>query len=360
MRIAIFGAGNGGAAAVAELTQAGHAVTLWNRSAQALAPFRQAGGVAYDGVLGEGFAAVALMTTDARAALRGCDGILVCLPTTAHRALAMTLAAAGADAIPVVLDPGQSGGALEFRQAFIEAGVRCPPLAAFSTLTYVSRKLTPEKVTITGAAKQVRMGALPGGEAAAALGVALFRSARRERDVLAADLANMNMVLHPPGAILGAAWVEAKAGEFTFYVEAMTPGVARTMAALDAERLAVARAYGHALPSLVVEMKAIGTVEPEVPDTADLVTAIAGGRANSRIKAPGSLSHRYYVEDFGHGLVPFLALAHIAGVACPTGEALVTLAEKLTGNDFRRDGRTAARMGLAGLDRAGVLRLVGG
>ena len=93
----------------------------------------------------------------------------------------------------------------------------------------------------------------------------------------------------------------------------MTPGVARVMRALDDERRAVARAFGHDLPSLVAEMQAIGTVEPSVRDLDDLAAAIASGEANRRIKAPDSLAHRYYREDFGHGLLPFTALAAIAG-----------------------------------------------
>ena len=80
-------------------------------------------------------------------------------------------------------------------------------------------------------------------------------------DVLACDLANVNMVLHVPGALLAAAWVEATRGDFTFYVQGMTPGVARVMQSLDEERRAVARAFGHDLPPLVAEMQAIGTVE---------------------------------------------------------------------------------------------------
>ena len=43
--------------------------------------------------------------------------------------------------------------------------------------------------------------------------------------MIACDLCNINMVVHPPGAILGAAWVEATGGDFTFYVQGMTPGV---------------------------------------------------------------------------------------------------------------------------------------
>ena len=76
MRVTIIGAGAGGAAAVAELTQAGHEVKLWNRSPETLAPFQRIGGVEYEGVLGEGLARPRLMTSDLEAALQGCEVIV--------------------------------------------------------------------------------------------------------------------------------------------------------------------------------------------------------------------------------------------------------------------------------------------
>ncbi|MEO6032399.1 MAG: NAD/NADP octopine/nopaline dehydrogenase family protein [Burkholderiaceae bacterium] len=360
MHIAIIGAGAGGAAAVAELTLAGHLVTLWNRSAQTLAPFQALGGVAYDGVFGEGVARPRLITADLAQAITGADAILVCLPTFSHAAVARALAEIGATTLPVVLNPGHTGGALEFRQAFRDVRADVPPVAEFSTLTYVARKNRPDCVSITGAAKKIRIAALPGGEAAAQAGAELYRGATLMSDVLACDLSNVNMVLHPPGAVLGAAWVEATGGEFTFYVEAMTPGVARVMRTLDDERRAVARAFGHDLPSLIEEMQALGTVEASVRDLTDLVGAISSGKANRRIKGPDSLQHRYYLEDFGHGLLPFLALAAAAQVAVPVADSLFKLGESLTGNDYSARGRTAARMGIAGLDRQGVMNCVRG
>jgi opine dehydrogenase len=90
------------------------------------------------------------------------------------------------------------------------------------------------------------------------------------------------------------------------------------------------------------------------------VGAIASGEANRRIRAPDSLGHRYYREDFGHGLLPFIELAGIAGVAVPTAQALYRLAGTLTGTDFAATGRTAAAMGIAGMDRAALLRRVRG
>ncbi|HYC45267.1 MAG TPA: NAD/NADP octopine/nopaline dehydrogenase family protein, partial [Burkholderiales bacterium] len=115
---------------------------------------------------------------------------------------------------------------------------------------------------------------------------------------------------------------------------------------------------GHTLPNLVEEMQLIGTVEAHVRDTQDFAAAISGGKANSRIKAPDSLAHRYYREDFGHGLLPFIALANIAGVPVPVAQSLFSLGEKLIGTDFSKTGRTAEAMGIAGLDRDGLLEKV--
>ena len=93
--------------------------------------------------------------------------------------------------------------------------------------------------------------------------------------------------------------------------------------------------------------------------TGDLRAAIAGGEANRTIKAPDSLAHRYYAEDFGYGLVPLLEFARIGGVETPYASALVTVASVLRGEDVRATGLTAERLGVAGLDRDGLLARVG-
>jgi opine dehydrogenase len=356
MRIAVLGAGAGGAAAVVELSAAGHQVALWGRSPSTLAPFRAQAGIAFDGVFGVGLAKPDLITDDIAAALEGAEVALVCLPTTAHDDLARRIANA-AVTVPIVLNPGHTGGALEFAQVFRTLQKPAPPIAEFSTLSYVARKYSPGSVMVTGAARFLRLGWLPGGEAAADVAQALFPSAERMRDVLACDLANLNMVLHVPGAVLGAAWVEATGGDFTFYVQGITPGVTRVMRTLDDERRAVAKAFGHDLPSVTAEMQEVGTVEASA-NIDDFAGAISSGEANKKIKAPNALSHRYYLEDFGHGLLPFIALAECARVAVPVASSLLRIGQTLLGDDFLKQGRTAARMGIAGLDRDGLLKRV--
>ncbi len=353
--VAVLGAGAGGAAAVTELSLAGHEVRWWNQTDATIAPFRTAGGVRYEGVLGEGLARPAAFAASLGDALAGADIAMVCLPALAHEAVAHAFADA-AVSCPVLLNPGHTGGALHVAEIFRSRGLAAPTLVEFSTLTYVARKPAPEAVRITGAAGRVWAACLPGGEDAFALARSLYPAAMPARDVIASSLANVNLVLHTPGAILSAAWVEATGGDFRFYVDAMTPGVARSIEALDCERLAVAAAFGHELPPLGQEMAAIGTAVA----TDDLRAAIAGGEANRTIRAPDSLAHRYYAEDFGYGLVPLLELARIGGVETPYAAALVEVASVLRGEDVRATGLTAQRLGIAGLDRDGLLARVRG
>lgn len=349
--VAILGAGAGGAAAAVELTGRGHTVALWGRSARTLEPFIAAGGVRHEGLLGDGSASLARVTTDLREALDGADAALVCMPSLAHDAIADALLDARCD-VPIVLNPGHTGGALHIAARM--GSVR-PPIAELSTLTYVARKPQPDLVRVTGIAGRVRGACLPGGEAALDLACELFPQTVGETDVLATGLANVNLVLHPPAAVLAAAWVEATAGDFRFYADATTAAVGRVLERLDSERLAVARAYGHELDPLLLEMAAIGTVEAGDVEAGELASAVARGRANSTIQAPDSLEHRYYREDFGYGLLPFCELAGIAGVDTPVARSLLTLADTFVPGGVVEAGLDLRRLGLQGLDRDGVL-----
>jgi opine dehydrogenase len=358
MKVAILGAGAGGFSAAAELGARGHEIYLWNRSPQTISEVAASGVIGYDGVFGTGEIRPALITADISKIVGICDVALITLPTLLHGQVAEQLAKAGWGAQrPVILNPGHTGGALEFLACY-RAHAPAPPIAEFSTLTYVARKSSASRVMISGTAKKVRVACLPDGAKAMEAAKALYPSADPVADVLATSLSNVNMVLHAPGAVLGSVWVEATGGDFTFYVQGMTDGVARVMKALDNERRAVAKAFGHDLPNLIEEMQRIGTVEPEVTDTNDFKSTISSGKANSRIKAPDSFAHRYYQEDLGYGLMPFRAFARIAGIEVPTADALLSLGAAAMGQSLEGKGRSAKAMGIDGLDRASLNRYV--
>ena len=314
--------------------------------------------MSYEGVLGVGKIVPEIMTTELRAALDSAECILVCLPTVAHVALAKALAGTEHDALPIILNPGHTGGILAFRQAYAAAGGQPPPIAEFSTLTYVARKPDNAAVNISGVARRVWVAALPGDESAIEIARALYPAATPAVDLIATGLSNVNMVLHPPGAILGASWVENTGGDFTFYVQGLSDGVGCVMEALDSERLAVAAAYGIELPTLFDEMQSIGTIEAIADSRAGLAAAVRGGTANSRIRAPDSLAHRYYREDFFFGVRPFLVLAGIARVEVPIASSLMRLAKAMVDPAGEIEGRSAKAMGIEGLNKRQLLAMV--
>ena len=355
----MLGGGAGGLSAAVELSRAGHEVIVWNRNPKTVAPYVESGEIPYSGVLGEGVVRPTSITSDLAEAVRSAEVAVACLPSIAHGALFADLADLGTRT-PLVLNPGHTGAALHARQVWGARGVTLPPLVEFSTLTYVARVIPDGIVVTTGRAGTVRAACLPGGEQALEWGVRLFPGATPISNVLGSSLANANLVLHPPGAILGLAWVEGTGGKFTFYVEGMTPGVVRVLTALDDERRAVAALFGHDLPPLLDEMAAIGTVEPEIAAAgADIGTAIRSGTANATISAPDSLQHRYYREDLPFGLLPFVSLADVVGHAVPTARALLHLGKAAVGEGAFATGLDSARLGIDGYNRTELMSAVG-
>jgi opine dehydrogenase len=358
--VAVLGAGAGGLSAAVELTAAGHQIRLWNRREATLAPFRDAGGVLASGVLGDGFTALPVLTTSLAEALGGADVAVVCLPALAHRELADDLASLGCR-IPLILNPGHTLGAVHVASRFARQRIARPPIAELSTLTYVARVGHGPTVRITATARRVRAAALGIDRGALEFATDLWPSCQIERDVFATGLANVNLVLHPPAAVLAMAWVEATHGQFAYYADATTPAVAAVMATLDSERLSLAETFGHHLDPLAEEMLAIGTVDV-VPDVGSieqrLQVAVSTGRANAAIMAPSSLEHRYYREDFAFGVVPLLELARVAGTHAPVAEALLRLVDCAMHGAPTQDGLTLNSLGLDAGDADELVDLV--
>lgn len=345
--VCVLGAGAGGLATTAELIEAGHEVWLWNRSPGTLAANVPDGALNYRGVLGTGKVRPAVVTTDLALALYRAEVAVVCLPSLVHGSLFAELRRIGCT-VPLVLHPGHTGGALHAAAVF---GRTAPQIAECSTLAYVAR-VRDGVLDVSGRAGRVWAGAMPGGRAALDWALELVPGATVAKDVLFSSLCNVNLVLHPPCAVLGAAWVEHSSGDFRFYADGTTDGVARVMGLLDGERSSVAAALGHEVPDLRAEMNAIGTAGPG----ADLAAAVRAGAANACIPAPDSMEHRYYREDLPFGVRPFCALAAQAGVEVPVAHALLTLGSavaELDGNGL--DGRA---LGIAGMSAQELITLV--
>jgi opine dehydrogenase len=106
-------------------------------------------------------------------------------------------------------------------------------------------------------------------------------------------------------------------------------------------------------------MALVGTVPAALAGARPATDAIAAGEANRHIRAPGSLAHRYYKEDFPFGLAPFLALAHVGGVPAPVAQSLLGLGRVLAGAHMPAD-LDARALGISGWERPALVRLARG
>ncbi len=345
--VAVLGAGHGGAAVAADLTLQGREVRLQSRRAERLAPLRA--GITLTGVR-KGTAAPALVTTDLGAAVEGADLVVLVVPAVAHEDYARALAPLLRRDTIVMLNPGHTGGSLHFAAALRKAGGRLPALCETVTLTYICRMEGPATVAVYRETGRLRFAALPATRTAELHERLrpLWPNLRPAASVLETGLMNINAVIHPPGMLLNAGWVEQTGGSFLFYREAITPAVARVIEAVDAERLAVARALGLGLPAFIDYFCEAGLTTEEARRSRSVYRAMQESGPNRTIRAPASLDHRYLNEDVGFGLVPMRELGALAGVSTPAIDSLITLASLAQGRDYRAEGLTLDRMGLAG------------
>lgn len=359
-RVAVLGAGHGGCAAAADLGARGFEVRLQARRAETLAPIRDRGGVLARGVH-DGLVPVALTTTDVAEAVDGADLIMLVVPSVAHEPYARALKPLLTPDRPVFLNPGHTGGGLHFVNELRRAGYRDPVRTCETlTLTYICRMEGPATVGIYSYTRNLKFAAFPGRNADAlfALMKPLYPEIVLASSVIETALSNINAIFHPPGMLMNAGWIEHTGGDFLFYKEGITPAVGKVTAAIDAERLAVARALGvPATPFLEVFHNAGLTTEAAMR-SGDISRACKESAPNATLRSPPSLDHRYVHEDIGYGLVPIAALARLAGVPTPAIDAHIVLLSAAMGIDYAATGLTLDKMGLAGKDPAALLRFV--
>ena len=358
--VAILGAGHGGCAAAADLALRGFDVRLQARSEARLAPLRERGGILARGVV-DGFAPIPVLTTSVAEAVDGADLIMLVVPSVAHGHYAAELAGILDGTVPVLLNPGHTGGGLHFLHDLRKAGCTArAPLCETVSLTYICRMEGPATVGIYSYARRLRFGALPASRTGELYDLVrpLYPEIIPAANVLESAFGNLNAVFHPPGMLMNAGWIESTGGDFMFYRDGITPAVGRVTAAVDEERRAVARALGIPTISFLQAFYEAGATTQEALASGDIARACRESAPNATIKCPSSLEDRYIHEDVGTGLVPMAALGRLVGVPTPTIDALIDLAGLALGIDFRESGLTLEALGIAGMTPADLLRFV--
>jgi len=345
-RFTVIGAGHGGKAMAAHLAIMGADVALWNRTFDHIETIKKRGGIELESAPGgpHGFGKMGLVTADIAEAIAYAQVIMVVLPSSAHRDVAKAAAPYLKDGQIVILHPGRTLGAVEFAKMIHDCGCTADvTVAEAETFIYASRSDGPAKARIFSIKEAVPLAALPATRNELVLDA--IRQAYPQFidgvDVLHTSLNNMGAIFHPALTLLNAGWIEHTHGDYQFYIDGVTPSVARVLEVLDRERVTVASSVGIRARTSLEWLKLAYDTSGE-----DLHEAIQNQPGYYGIKAPTTLTHRYIFEDVPMSLVPIASLGMRYGVSVRGMESIINLGSIIHRTDYWRRGRTVERLGL--------------
>lgn len=342
---AVIGAGNGGKLLASLIASKGHPVKLMDKNPDVIAEIRS-----WDNtieVIGrvECKAKVPTVTTDLAEAVSDAEIVMVVTTADAHYDLACAMAPYIKDGQVFILNPGQTGGLMEFYSTLTSRSGKNIVVGTVQDLIYGCRMKEPGVMNCSAAKKVMDFITYPVAETPRVMELIgdIFPQLRPAKSILAIDFDNMSSMIHPAPTLVNAGRTEC--GEaYVYYGEGITPSVARLLEAMDAERIAVGAAYGVEVTSLAQWQAAAYDVHGE-----DLYHVFQNNPFYRGVKADTTINNRFVTEDVPCGLVPLCEYGKAAGVPTPTMDAVVSLANAMMGADYRVSGRTLEKLGLAGL-----------
>lgn len=359
---AVIGIAPNALALAAELSLRGHRVLLTERAGQrpalqALAarfplPLRVEAEAVFGGrqeTVLDGIECV----PDAAEAVAQADVILPMIPAPFHEALFQGFAPRLRDGQILLVVPGGLGEALMVARIARAQGAG-GLLIAQTAVAPLGGTLTPEGLRITSKKKALAVGVFPATRTRELLDrlAGDFPQFVPSGNVIENGFARASLGLHPVPMIMNAARIE-RDGPFLYDAYDITPSIARVIDAVDAERQAILAALGAPVTSFSDVLKQSYAVPGE--SFYETVHNVATYR---QVQAPPHLRYRYLTEDVPTQTVPAAALGRALGVPTPVMDAIVAFAGAMHGIDYWREGWNLDKLGLAGLDAAGIAALV--
>ena len=354
LSVAVLGAGHGGLAMAGHLALMGIETYIYTRNNERITAIQNRGGIEVRGVV-EGFGAVHA-THDLKECIEERDLIMVAVPAMGHRYYAEQCAPYFQDKQVVILNPGRTGGALEF--ANILKKKKCNAkilLAETQTFIYVSRHTELTEAHIFDIKNSVALAALPAYKTPKVLEIVnrVFPQFIPATNVLETSFDNIGAIFHPGITILNCARIEDEKSNFEFYIEGVSPTMSKILEAMDKERIEIAKQLGIRTHSAREWLY----LSYDTPGKT-LYDAIMGTPGYKGVLAPRTLQHRYIYEDVPFSLVPMESLGKQLKIETPIISAMITLANTLMGTDFRKEGRTVESMGLENKTLLQIRRMV--
>ena len=358
--VAVLGGGAGAHMMTVDLTDRGYDVHMCEHPdfAAKFETTLKAQAIEATGIGPEGTYPIHKVSTDIAAAVAEAEWVNVVMPAIGHEKFFQDMVPLLRDDHKVVVWAGDFGS-LRLRQMLKEAGTgQGVTIIETSTLPYGTRIVGPGQISLLLVAPHVIAAAVPKARTGEAVGElhAMFPCVAPGQNVLAAGFNNANPMVHPPGSLLNTGRIEYSRGDFYMYREGITASVARVIRQVYEESRSVARALDFDMTEYRdIDFRttcSIMGVEFIAPfDTAGVIADIIG---------PRTVHDRYITEDLPFGLVPRSQLGEVVGVPTPLIDGIVSIGAVVCQEDYWQTGRTLDRLGLAGLDKDGILEVIEG
>lgn len=347
MKITVIGGGHGCFAAAAEFAEKGHDLCWWRRDARAHQAVKDAGGLNVKDRRGSRHVPLQNLETDLAQAVRGAELIVIPLPATTHRDLALKMAPYFESGQVVYLPPGTFGSYI-FASALhdVQPGVDVS-FAETGTLPYLARKHGPADVVISGYATRLPTGVFPARNSQRAFEIleAAYPAIERCEDALSGSLMNAGPIIHPPLILMNAGPLE-HFDTWDIHNEGTQPSIRRVTDSLDQERMDLREALGYKPPHFPLKDHYAKEGDEWMYGRAahDELTDSGDWREDIDL-----CTHRYMLEDTATGLSLFASIGRWAEQPMRITEGMLAIASAITGKDLYAEGRTLDNLGLANL-----------
>jgi len=355
--ITVVGAGHGGKAMAAHLSLMGAKVTLYNRTWKHVEAIAERGGVlvkSNEDVYG--FGELAKVTSDLEEAIGRSRLIMLVVPAFAHAELARKMSEFLQPGQIIVLNPGPPFGALEFRKVLVENHCAANVIVAEAqTFLYASRSDGPAQAFIHRIKEAVPLAALPAADTREVLDVLepYFPQFINGKTILHTGLNNIGAIFHPTIMMYNLGRIESLGGDFQFYIDGVTPSVAKLMEAIDRERVRIGRMLGIEVITAKEWLKLAYDADGE-----NLYEAIHNQMGYRGINAPSTVNHRYINEDIPMSLVPMASLGDMLGIRVRGMASIIRQACIIRERDFWSLGRSVESLGISHLRTKNLLSMV--
>lgn len=352
--VAVIGGGNGAHTLAADLAHRGYGVRMYELPEYIgnLSVLKETKTITITGILNV-TSEIEFLTDDMAEVLEGVSYICVAVPSVAHDRLAEAMKGYVNQNQVMILYNGGCGS-LIFRRVL---GDDCPVMVETNNLPYDTRLTGPGTAYCSGV-NPIKGAFFPANAADAHWDevCAISPLTGTYEDVLECSLSLVNPSVHSGACVINMGHIEQEQvrGPFCMY-EHFTPGAAKLDIAVDRERKAVGRALGYDLRPLE---EFSGRSLDEDLNWKQLYMQMHGDPGLTCIGGPHTIWNRYMTEDCPNGLVPWTDLGKACGVPTPVMDGIIAIYTIVHERDWRTEGRTLKKLGLAGMSREEIKAFV--